>query len=379
MVQATFLFMSILALFFQTVHGQNFYSKNPNIMELNLANFDRVIHQTNYTTIVEFYAPWCGYCQQLKPAYEKLGKTLKDVAPVQVAAVNCDLQLNKKLCAENKIESYPSLVVFRPPKVVLDNNADIGKGRRNKKSAPKQTRTISKHASELYKGERTFRSIKDFLLSRVKNYIRKHIRLEKLYKTVTSLENKRPQVLLIGKDAQIPLLLKSLSIDWLDVIDYHMIPWSKLKTPYCPTKKTGGINSDIDTFFCETVTSLDQDESYLVAFDLKNDKVSIYNSSTGSIEDQNAEKDKPSNNRLKMTNWLLKMYDGLKPMEGLTSLRHKYLNNQYLGIKSKKSKSKSNKLSSTTSPDPSSTTPVYSSKGEASSSKAQDEVQHDEL
>ncbi|KAL6940572.1 hypothetical protein ACO0QE_004479 [Hanseniaspora vineae] len=371
MVQATFLFLSILALFFQTIHGQSFYAKTPNVMELNIANFDRVIHQTNYTTIVEFYAPWCGYCQQLKPAYEKLGKALKDVAPVQVAAVNCDLQTNKRLCAENKIESYPSLMVFRPPKVVLDNNADVNKGRKNKKSAPKKIHTISKHASELYKGERTFRSMKDFLLSRVKNYIRKHIRLEKLYKTVTSPQNRRPQVVLIGKDAQIPLLLRSLSIDWLDVIDYHMIPWSKLNTPYCPAKKDGEEYNDIDTFFCETVTSLNQDESYLVAFDLPNDKVSIYNSSSGIIDDPESEKNTSSNIRLKITNWLLKMYDNLKPMEGLTSLRYKYLNNQYFGIKNKKTKSKSKKLSS-------SATLASSSLAEASSVK-QEEVQHDEL
>lgn len=45
---------------------------------------------------VEFYAPWCGHCQQLAPKWKKVAASLKGV--VKVAAVNCDQ--HKGVCSQ---------------------------------------------------------------------------------------------------------------------------------------------------------------------------------------------------------------------------------------------------------------------------------------
>lgn len=45
---------------------------------------------------VEFYAPWCGHCQQLVPKWKKVASSLRGV--VKVAAINCDD--HKQICGD---------------------------------------------------------------------------------------------------------------------------------------------------------------------------------------------------------------------------------------------------------------------------------------
>ena len=61
-----------------------------------------------------FYAPWCGHCKNLKPAYEKAAKGLKDFA--QVAAVNCDDESNKPFCGSMGVQGFPTLKIVKPSK-----------------------------------------------------------------------------------------------------------------------------------------------------------------------------------------------------------------------------------------------------------------------
>eukprot|EP00879_Flechtneria_rotunda_P019627 GHRR01020623.1.p1 GENE.GHRR01020623.1~~GHRR01020623.1.p1 ORF type:complete len:286 (+),score=88.15 GHRR01020623.1:1338-2195(+) len=59
---------------------------------------------------VEFYAPWCGHCQQLAPRWKKVASSLKGV--VKVAAINCDE--HKALCQVQGIRGYPSIKALAP-------------------------------------------------------------------------------------------------------------------------------------------------------------------------------------------------------------------------------------------------------------------------
>ena len=63
-------------------------------------------------TSSRFYAPWCGHCKNLKPAYEKAAKSLEGLA--QVAAVNCDDESNKAFCGTMGVKGFPTLKTIKP-------------------------------------------------------------------------------------------------------------------------------------------------------------------------------------------------------------------------------------------------------------------------
>ena len=52
------------------------YNENSDVISLTPKNFDKVL-QSSEIWIVEFFAPWCGHCQNLVPAYEEAARGLK--------------------------------------------------------------------------------------------------------------------------------------------------------------------------------------------------------------------------------------------------------------------------------------------------------------
>lgn len=55
------------------------YPSNSDVVELTPSNFDRLVINSDEVWIVEFFAPWCGHCQQFVPEYQKAAKALKVV------------------------------------------------------------------------------------------------------------------------------------------------------------------------------------------------------------------------------------------------------------------------------------------------------------
>lgn len=224
------------------------YANDNHIFELTPLNFDKVVHRSNYTTIVKFYAPWCGYCQQLKPIYKKLGKYIHGNAKysVNVASVNCDKEYNKPLCSQYQVRGFPTLMVFRPPKY----------------QAGKQTR-VQNHASEVYQGERTVKAMTKFLTSRLKNYVTK-------FHNVNSqgisewLQDEKPNILLITNANLISPLLKSIAIDFLERVNIGII--TKLN-PESQAIEVDGVEVEIPTFTKSTLLYFDNDKKKFIVYD----------------------------------------------------------------------------------------------------------------
>ncbi|SCU87633.1 LAFA_0E07910g1_1 [Lachancea sp. 'fantastica'] len=244
---------------FQLAIGRNFYDQNADIIELTPKTFDKVVHRTNYTTLVEFYAPWCGYCQQLTGIMKKAAKNLDGI--VQVASVNCDEAKNKQLCAQHRVEGFPTLMVFRPPKFDL-----------NKDAADRPL--LGNHASEVYKGERKLKPLVDFCVSRVKNYVTRIQRVEKLVDLLSKNENSRLKAILFSKKDKISPLYKSLALDWLGIIDYHIFLNSKL---HASEDQLSGLSGEFREFLLELQkTQADSETSKLVLFDTATKDYHLY-------------------------------------------------------------------------------------------------------
>jgi protein disulfide-isomerase A1 len=73
---------------------------------LDDSNFDEALSQ-NPTMLVEFYAPWCGHCQALKPEYEKAAEVL------DIPLAKLDADKHTKIAEKFNIEGFPTLFFFK--------------------------------------------------------------------------------------------------------------------------------------------------------------------------------------------------------------------------------------------------------------------------
>jgi len=93
----------------------------------NEASFNNHIDHHQYT-FVNFYAPWCVWCQRLEPVWEAFAEAVEtNQLPVSIVKVDC--VENKDLCMRYKIQAFPSLKLFKktevqPPDYRSDRTVD---------------------------------------------------------------------------------------------------------------------------------------------------------------------------------------------------------------------------------------------------------------
>ena len=75
-------------------------------LELTDADFDTVVQATSRPVLVDFWAPWCGPCRSMAPAFEQAAAQLGERA--LLVKVNSDD--NPQLAARFGIRSIPTLV-----------------------------------------------------------------------------------------------------------------------------------------------------------------------------------------------------------------------------------------------------------------------------
>lgn len=80
---------------------------------INTQEFNQMIHGDK-PVLVDYWAPWCGYCRRIGPAYDKLAQEYGD----RVAVVKINIDEEAQLAQAEQIELIPTLVLYRNGKAV---------------------------------------------------------------------------------------------------------------------------------------------------------------------------------------------------------------------------------------------------------------------
>ena len=78
-------------------------------LELTESNFDAEVLKSDKPVLVDFWAPWCGPCQMMAPAFAEAAERLKLTAQL----CKLDTEAHPQTAAPHGIRSIPTMAIFK--------------------------------------------------------------------------------------------------------------------------------------------------------------------------------------------------------------------------------------------------------------------------
>jgi len=83
--------------------------KMASVMNANESNFQEEVLDSNTPVLVDFWAPWCGYCSRLSPVLDSFAAEAGD--KIKIVKVNVDE--NRSLTQKYGVMSLPTMIMFK--------------------------------------------------------------------------------------------------------------------------------------------------------------------------------------------------------------------------------------------------------------------------
>lgn len=91
-------------------------------VELTAATFQQHITRNDIPVVVDFWAPWCGPCKNMAPAFVQAAMQLEPM--MRIAKVNTEIE--QAIGGQYGIRSIPTLIVFKKGKEIARQAGAMG-------------------------------------------------------------------------------------------------------------------------------------------------------------------------------------------------------------------------------------------------------------
>ncbi len=78
-------------------------------VEADSATFSTFVANSDLPVVVDFWAPWCGPCRMMAPAFEEAARSL----PLKAQFIKVNTEENPHLGGQYGIRSIPTMVLFK--------------------------------------------------------------------------------------------------------------------------------------------------------------------------------------------------------------------------------------------------------------------------